>query len=148
MEKDIKIEDELIQKAIMECREKRTEEISSSCYASLILDQLANIDVDEKRENARSSIIKVLLASTWTHRAYFIVRSVLMSWISALLTLMAIWYLGRIDVLQGFVIGIFVFVASLAISRLFDPTIFRITSNIVRRLSKHKRLRDFVLKNF
>ncbi len=66
-----------------------------------------------------------------------------MSWISALLTLTAVWALGRVDVLQAFFIGIIAFGASLAISRLFDLVIFRITSRIVKRLSEHKRLKFY-----
>ncbi len=89
-----------------------------------------------------------LSASTWTHQAYFIVRSALMSLISAIMMLTAVWYLGRVDVLQAFLIGTIGFAASLAVSRLFDPAIYRVTSRIVKRLGEHKRLRDLILKNF
>ena len=89
-----------------------------------------------------------LLAPTWTQRLYFIVRSTIMSLISAFLMLAIIWYVGYINATQGFFLGIFVFISSLFISRLFDNPINELTEKILKRLSKHRKLLDFVLKNF
>jgi hypothetical protein len=58
-----------------------------------------------------------------------------------------VWYLGMIDVAEAVFLGIFVFVVSLVVSRLFDKQIVRVSKKIVTFLNKHRRLRTFVLKN-
>jgi ABC-type transport system involved in cytochrome bd biosynthesis fused ATPase/permease subunit len=70
-----------------------------------------------------------------------------MGLMSALITFIVVWYLGMIDVAEAVFLGIFVFVVSLVVSRLFDKQIVRVSKKIVNFLNKHRRLRTFVLKN-
>jgi hypothetical protein len=144
----MEFDDELVQRAIRECEESQTNEIANSCFAGLILSQLKQVSLGQELESTKREIIKVLLASTWTQRLYFIVRSMLMSLIGGVLTLAIIWYLGSIDVIEGFLIGTFIFIASLMISRLFDPAIFKAINKMVRYLSRHDRLRHIIVTNF
>jgi ABC-type transport system involved in cytochrome bd biosynthesis fused ATPase/permease subunit len=69
-----------------------------------------------------------------------------MGLISALMYFLVVWFLGTIDAAQAVFLGIFVFVTSLVVSRLFDGQIVRASKKITSFLSKHKRLRTFVLK--
>ena len=93
-------------------------------------------------------MIKVLLFSTWLQRLYFIIRSFLMGQIGAAATLLFIWYIGSIDAIGMFVFGIFVFVFSLVITRLFDVQITKATKKIVELMASHRKARDFIMNHF
>jgi hypothetical protein len=131
-----------------ECERDQTDEISESCYAGLIMNQFKLINPVEEREKMKLEVVKVLLASTWTQRLYFIIRSVLMTQIAAALTIIVIWNLGSINAIQSFLLGLAILPISLMISRLFDPLIYRVTRKIVKYLGEHNRLRVIILKNF
>ncbi len=87
----------------------------------------------------------VLAESVRTQRLYFVVRSVIMSLISALIYFVVVLYLGSIDAVQAAFLGVFVFVVALVASRLFDKQIVTASKKIIRYLKKHERLRTFVL---
>lgn len=144
----MEFDDELVQRAVRECEESQTNEIANTCFAGLILSQIKQVPLGQELESTKREVVKILLASTWTQRLYFIVRSVLMSLIGGVLTLAIIWYLGSIDVFEGFLIGTIIFIASLMISRLFDPAIFKAINKMVRYLSRHDRLRHIIVTNF
>jgi len=97
-------------------------------------------------ENMPKTIMGVLVGSVRIQRLYFVIRSVIMGLISALMYFLVVWFLGKIDAGQAALLGIFVFVTSLVVSRLFDGQIVRASKKITSFLSKHKRLRAFVLK--
>ena len=97
-------------------------------------------------ENMPKTIMGVLVGSVRIQRLYFVIRSVIMGLISALTYFLVVWFLGTIDAGQAALLGIFVFVTSLVVSRLFDGQIVRASKKITSFLSKHKRLRAFVLK--
>jgi len=95
--------------------------------------------------DAREAMNAVIAESVRTQRLYFVVRSVLMSLISALIYFLVVLYLGAIDAFQAAFLGVFVFVASLIASRLFDKQIVHASKKIIIFLNKHERLRTFVL---
>jgi hypothetical protein len=95
--------------------------------------------------DAREAMNAVIAESVRTQRLYFVVRSVLMSLIGALIYFLVVLYLGAIDAFQAAFLGVFVFVASLIASRLFDKQIVHASKKIIIFLNKHKRLRTFVL---
>jgi hypothetical protein len=101
-----------------------------------------------EREIGKRAIIKVLLLSTWLQRLYFIIRSFIMGQIGAVVTVLFILYFGSIDVVKGFFIGIFVFVFSLVITRLFDAQIVKATKKIVVFMAGHRAARDFIMNHF
>ena len=88
----------------------------------------------------------VLAESVRTQRLYFVVRSVIMSLISALIYFVVVLYLGSIDAVQAAFLGVFVFIVALVASRLFDKQIVTASKKIIRYLNKHERLRMFVLR--
>ena len=100
-----------------------------------------------EREKQKKIIINVLEASVRTQRLYFVVRSAIMSLLSALIAFIIVGFIGEINVVQVFFLGIFLFVASLVISRLFDKQIIKVSKKIVSYLDRHNRTRSFVLKN-
>jgi hypothetical protein len=103
-------------------------------------------DVNSQSADARGAMTAVIAESVRTQRLYFVVRSVLMSLISALIYFLVVLYLGAIDAVQAAFLGVFVFVAALVVSRLFDKQIVHASKKIISFLSKHKRLRTFVLQ--
>jgi hypothetical protein len=103
-------------------------------------------DMGSQSAGTRGAMNAVLAESVRTQRLYFVVRSVLMSLISALIYFLVVLYLGAIDAVQAAFLGVFVFVAALVASRLFDKQIVTASKKIIRFLNKHERLRTFVLK--
>ena len=87
----------------------------------------------------------VIAESVYTQRLYFVVRSILMSLISALIYFLVVLYLGAIDAVQAAFLGGFVFVVALIVSRLFDKEIVTVSKKIISILNKHKRTKTFVL---
>ena len=131
---NLDIDDELVEKTIKELESSIPKELYDPNCAKIILGQIRDVSPVEECECRKKAVIRALLTSTWTQRLYFDVRSIIMSWIGAILFLGTIWLLGSINALQGFIIGIFVFVSSLFISRLFDSPITSLTKRILRLL--------------
>jgi ABC-type transport system involved in cytochrome bd biosynthesis fused ATPase/permease subunit len=103
-------------------------------------------DAGSKFEKAREAMMTVLVDSVQTQRLYFVVRSVLMSLISAMIYFIVVLYFGTIDAVQAALLGVFVFIVALIVSRLFDKQIVRASKKIIQYLNKYKRIRTFVLK--
>ena len=105
-----------------------------------------SVDAASQSAGTRGAMTAVIAESVQTQRLYFVVRSVLMSLISALIYFLVVLYLGAIDAVQAAFLGVFVFVAALIVSRLFDKQIVTASKKIISFLNKHKRVRTFVLK--
>ena len=104
------------------------------------------VDTSFQSARTRRAMIAVIAESVYTQRLYFVVRSVLMSLISAVIYFLVVLYLGAIDAVQAAFLGVFVFIAALIVSRLFDKQIVTASKKIINFLNKHKRTKMFVLK--
>jgi Flp pilus assembly protein TadB len=141
VETGVAVEDELILAMHEELESALAEE---NCHAVKAEGSVANADAE--REKRKKAMLGILAASVRTQRLYFVVRSAIMSLISALITFIIVGYFGSIGVVQVVFLGIFLFVASLVVSRLFDRQIVKLSKKIVSVLNRHKRARTFVLK--
>jgi ABC-type transport system involved in cytochrome bd biosynthesis fused ATPase/permease subunit len=103
-------------------------------------------DASSQFARTRVAMMDVLVESVHTQRLYFVVRSVIMSLISALIYFVVVLFLGAINAVQAAVLGFFVFIIALVISRLFDKQIVRASKKIVQYLHKYRRVRKFVLR--
>jgi ABC-type transport system involved in cytochrome bd biosynthesis fused ATPase/permease subunit len=103
-------------------------------------------DTDSQFVKTRSAMTAVLVKSVQTQRLYFVVRSVLMSLISALIYFIVVLYFGTINAVQAAFLGVFVFIVALVASRLFDKQIVTASKKIISFLNKYQRIRTFVLK--
>ena len=103
-------------------------------------------DASSQSVNARGAMMAVIVDTVQTQRLYFVVRSVLMSLISALIYFAVVLYFGTIDAVQAAFLGVFVFIVALVFSRLFDKQIVRASKKIIQYLNRYKRVRTFVLK--
>jgi hypothetical protein len=153
--------EEIAQRILLELEAAKSTDLSDVRYAKKILN-LVDIhyaervlqQIETKRSNGAESeiekraVIKVLLFSTWLHRLYFIIRTALMTVISAVFTFFFILSLGTINAFTGIIFGVFVFGLSLIITRLFDTQLKQITKKIVEIMASHRTIRDFIMNNF
>jgi hypothetical protein len=156
---DTEIE-EIAQRILLELDSASSTDLSDTTYAKMILrlsdvhytkrilQQIGSVASEDEKEIGKRAIIKVLLLSTWLQRLYFIIRSFVMGEMGGIITAIFILYFGSIDVIKGFVIGIFVFVFSLVVTRLFDAQITQATKKIVGFLAGHRTMRDFIMNHF
>ena len=122
--------------------------LSDINYTKQMLKQVESTTYEDKNEVGKRAIIKVLLLSTWLQRLYFIIRSSIMGLISGIVTALIILFFGTINVVGGIFIGIFVFVFSLVITRLFDTQLIKATKKIVETMTNHRAVRDFIMNHF
>jgi ABC-type transport system involved in cytochrome bd biosynthesis fused ATPase/permease subunit len=101
---------------------------------------------NDQLTRTRRAMTAVLAESVQTQRLYFVVRSVLMSLISALVYFFVVLYFGTIDAVQAAFLGVFVFVVALVVSRLFDKQIVAASKKIISYMNRHREFRRFVLK--
>ncbi len=155
--------DEIAQRILLEVESASSKDLSDAHYAKMmlrlsdvhyakrILQQIGSVAKQSsgaESEIEKRAVIKVLLYSTWVQRLYFIIRSFLMGEIGAAVTFLFIWYVGSIDAIRGFEFGIFVFVLTLVITRLFDVQITKATKRIVELMASHRTVRDFIMNHF
>jgi hypothetical protein len=164
--KDAKIDsvdaeiDEISQRILLELESASSADLSDARYAKMmlrlsdahyakgVLQKIGGDKCEAQNKIEKRAVIKVLLFSTWLQRLYFIIRSFLMGLISAAVTYLIVWYLGSINVIGSIIIGTFVFVFSLAVTRLFDTQITQATKKIVELMASHRAIRDFIMKHF
>ena len=89
-------------------------------HAKTLLQHMDEAPTRSERDVGKKAVIKALLLSTWLQRLYFMVRSFIMGILSASVTFLFILYFGSISVRLQVALGMFTFVFSLAVSRLFD----------------------------
>jgi len=152
--------DEISQRILLELESASSTDLSDANYAKMmlrcsdihyakgVLQHIGGHKSGAENELEKRAVIKVLLFSTWLQRLYFIIRSFLMGLISAAITYLIVWYLVTINVIGSIIIGTFVFVFSLAITRLFDTQITQATKKIVELMASHRAIRDFIMKHF
>ncbi len=117
-------------------------------HAKTLLEHMDEAPSKSERDLGKKAVVQALLVSTWHQRLYFIIRSIIMGLIGALLTLSVVLIFGSITLAIEIPFGIFSFVFTLAVSRLFDAQIVRAVRMIVDYLTNHKRTREFVLNHF
>jgi hypothetical protein len=153
--------DEISQRILLELESAKSADLSDVRYAKKIL-HLADIHYAKRvlqqigtthssvseGEVEKRAVIKVLLFSTWLERLYFIVRASIMGLISSAVTFLVIFSLGSINAITGIVLGIFVFIFSLFITRFFDTQLTLATKRVVEIMASHKTARDFIMNNF
>jgi hypothetical protein len=164
--KDVKIRksdveiNEIAQRILLELETASSTDLSDARYAKMMLrlsdvhyakgvvQKIGSLSSEADKEIEKKAVIKVLLFSTWLQRLYFIIRSFLMGQIGAVITYLIIWYLGTVNVVASIIIGGFVFVFSLVVTRLFDTQITQATKKIVELMANHRAIRDFIMKHF
>ena len=145
---DLDLDDALIQAMQEELDRILMNEVCEPIKLEKGINKVSQKELDLECEKRKNSVLKILNKSVRTQRLYFVLRSLFMGLISALITFSVILYLGTIDFVQAVFLGIFVFVFSLVFTRLFDEQIVSVSMKIIIFLEKHNRLRSIVLKTF
>ena len=151
---------EISQRIMEELETASSKDLSEAKYARKIL-QLSDLDYTKnlfheiesvpsgpERVIEKRAVIQALLLSTWLQRLYFIIRSALMSVLGAIVTTFYVLFFGQIGVMLAVIMGVFIFIVGLIVTRLFDTQIVKVTKYIVRRLGQHKKIREFVMNHF
>lgn len=115
--------------------------------AKKLVESMDKASTQSERNVDKLDVIKAMLLSAWLQRLYFVIRSLLMSILSALLYLSVILVIGSINLVSGIGLGIFSFVFSLVISRVFDSQIVSLTKYIITFLGKHQQLRNLIINH-
>jgi len=147
---EISVDDGLIEKVLRELEDELVEKVYSkdmlhSAHARSII---SKVNVKKEKEEIKRDITKAFVVSSWTQRIYFVVRSVIMTILGAIITLAVFWELGKINVIEDFILGISTYVICLGLTRLFDSRIVNLSHGILGYLGGHTKLRDFILKYF
>jgi Flp pilus assembly protein TadB len=125
---------------------KRTSPTKTADKASA--GKLMQASNEKEREIIKEELAEAMSVSSQTQRLYFVVRSMIMSILGAIIAFVIVWHLGTINVIGDFVLGICTYAGCLVVSRMFDERIVNVSRQIVLYLDEHARIRDFVLKNF
>ena len=127
---------------------KKILQLSDLHYTTKLLREIESASSGSGATIEKRALIKALLLSTWMQRLYFIIRTFIMSLFGTLITAVYIWYFGDIGIYSGLLVGAIVFFLTLIVTRFFDPQVIAATKMIIRRLSKHTAIRDFIMNHF
>ena len=147
---EMSIDDGLIESILIELEDELAQKVQSkaifdcACASTVIKKSTAK----EDKEKIKKDIARAFVISSWTQRLYFVVRSVIMTILGAVITLAVFWKLGTINVIEDFVLGISTYIICLCLTRLFDTRILKMSQNVLVYLGRHTKLRDFIVKNF
>ncbi len=152
--------EEIAQRILLELESASSKDLSDAHYAKMmlrlsdvhyakkVLQQIGSVRSGADNDIERRAVIKVLLFSTWLQRLYFIIRAFIMGEIGGAVTFLFIWHMGSVSAIVNFGFGIFVFVFSLVITRLFDAQITKATKKIVELMANHRTVRNFIMNHF
>lgn len=150
MNSETSVEGQLAENVLKQLEDKFSARISPTNTVDRVSTAriLNQTNAEGERESIKKDIAKALLVSNQTQRLYFVVRSMIMTILSAIITLAIFWQLRTINLTEDFVLGISTYAICLVSSRLFDKRIVNISKKIIVHLGEHTKLRDFIVKNF
>jgi len=145
----IVVEGQLVENVLKQLESEFSERITSANTANRAFSGILNqTTIEEQRESIKKELTKAMSVSNQTQRLYFIVRSMIMSILGALITFIIVWHLGTINVIGDLALGTSTYAVCLALSRLFDERIVNISKRIILHLEDHAKFKDFIVNNF
>jgi len=152
---DSRIE-EIAKRILVEIQDSNNADSADSAFATTI-SQLA--DVGYMRRMLRNlkktceapdheiekEVVKGLILVTWLQRVYSTIRSLLLGVIAAAVFLPLLLYFGALTFLFNTILAVLVLVFGIVITRLFDRQLVEASKKTVRYLSRHEKLRNFVI---
>ena len=145
----IVVEGQLVENVLKQLESEFSERITSANTANRAFSGILNqTTIAEQRESIKKELTKAMSVSNQTQRLYFIVRSMIMSILGALITFIIVWHLGTINVIGDLALGTSTYAVCLALSRLFDERIVNISKRIILHLEDHAKFKDFIVNNF
>lgn len=159
IDKDEKI-DKIAHSILLEIQDSIIPDSNNSAFAKSISQlsdveyvkrMLKNVDDASRKPECnleKREVIKGLILVTWLQRMYSTIRSLLLAVIAAIILIPLLLYFGSLNFIQNVLIAVPIFISGLIITRLLDNQIIKVTKITVKFLSKHKKLRNFVIDNF
>ena len=151
--------DEIAQMILTELQDDTTADAANSTFAKTI-SQLADVKYIKRMLNdadgegrkldcdiEKRAVVKGLILMTWLQRLYSTIRSFLLAIVAAIIFLPIILVFGSLNLVQNIIITIPIFISGLVITRLLDTQIIKVTKKTIKFLSRHKKLRHFVMDN-
>ena len=120
--------------------------VCEELYSGEDPDQVSQKEIELECEKRKKTMKGIFDKSVRMQRLYFVVRSLFMGLIGAMLSFSVILYLGSIDIIDAIFLVIIVFIFSLLFSRLFDSQIISLCLKIIRLLNKNTRIRKIILR--
>jgi hypothetical protein len=99
-------------------------------------------------EMGREEAVRALLDYSWAQRLYFVVRSGLMGVLGAAVTAGIVAAIGTVNALQVVLISMGSFIVTLAVTRLIDDQMSRMSRAIVSYLSRYRRIQNLIVNHF
>lgn len=155
MDADSRIE-EIAQRILVEIQTNNNADSADSAFATTI-SQLADVGYmrrmlrnlkktcDPSEREIEKKVVKGFILVTWLQRVYSTIRSLLLGVIAAAVFLPLLLYFGALTFLLNTIVAVSVLVLGIVITRLFDRQIVEASKKTVRYLSRHEKLRNFVI---
>ena len=93
----------------------------------------------------KTQIIKGIIRTSWLQRIHSTIRSLLLGLVAAAILLPFLLFFGSLNMFQNILLFIPIFGSGLLITRLLDKQMIMVAKKTVNYLSKHKRLRNFLM---
>jgi hypothetical protein len=150
--------DDLSEKFLEAIENAAAEELDSISFARTIA-HLSNVDyarsmitiledASKKSECGleKREVIKGLILITWLQRIHSTIRSLLLGLVAAVILVPALLVFGSLSLLHNILLAAPILVSGIVVTRLLETHIISTSKKVVRYLSYHKRLRNFVMK--
>ena len=145
-------------KKFLEAIEKATpEELESTSFARTI-SHLSHVDyarsmitiledASKKSEFGleKEEVIKGLILITWLQRIHSTILSLLLGLVAAAILVPALLVFGSLSLLHNILLAATILVSGIVVTRLLETHIISTSKKVVRYLSNHKRLRNFIM---
>jgi hypothetical protein len=126
--------------------EKEISQLSDIDHAKHLLILLDEVSKKTECGLQKKEVIKGLISLTWVQRVHSTIRSLILGLVAAAFLIPVLLIFGSLNILQNILMFIPIFLSGLIITRYFENQIIKVAKKTVRYLSKHKRLRDFLMK--
>lgn len=158
-EKDKELEKELDEMAkgfLKEIQNATSEDLADTSFVKEVA-RLSDVDyarsmlriLDDANksvfEREKSDLIKGIIRTSWLQRIHSTIRSLLLGLVAATILLPVLLFVGSLDLIQNILLAIPIFGSGLIVTRLLDNQIIKAAKKTVRYLSKHKKLRKFLM---
>lgn len=125
--------------------EKEISQLSDLDHAKHLLILLDEVAKKAECGLQKRELIKGLISLTWVQRVHSTIRSLILGLVAAAFLIPVLLIFGSLNILQNILLFVPIFGSGLIITRYFENQIIKVAKKTVNYLSKHKRLRNFLM---
>ncbi|MEJ2271488.1 MAG: hypothetical protein P8X91_03175 [Candidatus Bathyarchaeota archaeon] len=93
----------------------------------------------------KTQIVKGIIRTSWLQRIHSTIRSLILGSVTAIILLPIFLIFGSLNIIQNILLFVPIVGSGLVITRLLDKQMIIAAKRIVNYLSKHKKLRNFLM---